>query len=122
MNLKQRLYKWLNPEIENEIAFLRHEREKFMAFDPKRVLTIVGGRVNLAGYELTEVESRVLKEEAVYLTKTELWGIFQNTLTETARKVMFEKSKDFDDMRTGKAMLYNLDVQKKIIEKILELK
>lgn len=61
-----------------------------------------------------------LKEEAAYIKRTDLWNIMQNRLADVARKTMFEKSKDFNDMLSGKLMLYNLQVQKDIIDKLLE--
>ena len=136
--LKQRLYKWFNltteEELEKIVAFwvikhkqasdeidrLKDEASSLMAFDSKKVMTNANGKLFLAGKELTPMEQKILKEEATYISKTELWGIFQNTIADTARKVMFENSKDFDDMRTGKAMLRNLDVQRKIIEIIIQ--
>lgn len=64
---------------------------------------------------LTEKEIQALKEEARYIKATRLWQIMTDTLGNTARETMFEKAKDFDDMKTGKAILYAIDVQEKIL-------
>lgn len=72
----------------------------------------------LNGELVTENEAKSLKEEVRFLKNTRLWSIFQNTLANQARKTMFELSKDYDDMRNGKMMLYNLDVQKNILSAI----
>lgn len=42
----------------------------------------------------------------------------QETLKDEAQTIMFLKSKDFQDMLVGKMMLYNLDVQNKIVERV----
>lgn len=79
----------------------------------KKILTI-------ADEPISPEQARILKEEAAYVKRTMLWDLYQNTIAETARKTMFEKSKDYNDMIVGKSMLYNLDVLKKIIDRILE--
>jgi len=52
------------------------------------------------------------------LERSRLWQIITNTLADIARKTMFEKAENFDDMRIGKAILYSIDLQKKIIEAV----
>lgn len=71
--------------------------------------------VYLGDYLMTEQEVSNLKEEVAFIIKTRIWEILTNTLGETARQAMFEKSKDFDDMKWGKAILYAIDVQNKIM-------
>lgn len=144
MNFKEKVSKWFNltteDELEKIVAFwtikhreagdeidrLRKETASLLAFDPAKVMTIATlpdgtKQLYLRGIPITAVEAKILKEEATYIEKTELWGVFQNTIADTARKVMFESAKDFDDMRTGKAMLRNLAVQKTIVKTLLEM-
>lgn len=59
-----------------------------------------------------------LKQEVQLIKNTQLYSIFMNTVKDQAQQIMFTKSKDFDDMRTGKAMLYNLDILDNIIKTI----
>jgi hypothetical protein len=117
---------------ERIIKELVNERAAMIAVDPalvvrtEEIIIDQQGRpmrkkiLTIGNEQLTPELTRILKEEAAYVKRTMLWGLFQNTIAETARKTMFENSKDFDDIRTGKALLYNLDLQKKIIERILE--
>lgn len=79
------------------------------------------GKIEIGGQSLSQEEIRILKEEALYIERTRLWSILTNTLADDARQVMFEKSKDFEDMRTGKAILYAIDIQEKIINKFKTL-
>lgn len=72
----------------------------------------------LDGRELEEKEVRQLQEEIVFLERTWIWEIFQKTLRHQAKKAMYENSTSFEDMQAGKLMLYNLDVQKKIVENL----
>ena len=70
----------------------------------------------LGDNKITEQEFANLKEEVAYITKTNIWKILTSTLGETARQTMFEKATNFDDMRWGKAILYAIDVQEKIMK------
>lgn len=82
------------------------------------VFTESAGGCFLNGKLLTKQELAVLKEEVNYFEKTRLYQIFMNTLGDAARKTMFENAKDFEDMKWGKAILYALDVERKICDKI----
>lgn len=82
------------------------------------VITQVGNVMLLGGKEISEAEKKVLREEAKYLKESRIWKVFQETLKYQAQLVMFEKSKDFNDMLVGKAMLRNLDVQNQILKKL----
>ena len=78
--------------------------------------------VKLAGQQISDVELRNLQAEIKTLKTFRIWSIFQNTIGEYARQVMFERSKDFEDMKSGKLMLYNLEVLRDIIKKIEDAK
>ena len=90
------------------------------AVNPYQVIRI-DDKLNKAfidGKELTKEEIKLLKDEIFALRQSRLWKIFSNTIAEQARKVMFEKSLNFEDMYAGKMMLYNLDVLNKITKVI----
>ncbi len=105
-----------NEELKKELETLK----KLVIFDLSKVFALKEGKVFIGDYEITDKLKKVLKEESAYIKNTELWKIMRNTLIKITHEVMFEKSKDFEDMRTGKAMLYNLDIQQKLLEKINE--
>lgn len=86
--------------------------------DIDNVFTQVGKVCLLGGKEISETERKALASEAKFLKETRLWKVFQETLKYQAQLVMFEKSQDFDDMRNGKAMLRNLDVQNQILKRL----
>jgi len=73
------------------------------------------GNIYLGGEKLDVTVARNLKEEAIFLGESQLWKLLTNTLRDQAQKVMFEQSTSYDDMRNGKMMLYNINVQEKII-------
>jgi len=78
------------------------------------------GQATLGGEKITDNELRGLKEEAGYIQRTRLWSVLTNTLQDQAHTVMFTKSKSWEDMVTGKTMLYNIDIQQKIIDMLLK--
>ncbi len=65
---------------------------------------------------ITQGEVNQIKEELKYIKHTRAWAIMQGTLADEARKSLFEKAKNSDDMMAGKMLLYALDVQQKILE------
>ena len=105
--------KWIKQKLINWVL-----RDLLCAVDVDRVISFEGNDLKINGEKITDQQRQILKEESTYIKRTDLWAIFQNTLADTARKTMFEKSKDFNDMMSGKLLLYALDVQKKIIEKL----
>lgn len=76
------------------------------------------GIVYLAGDRLTEQELKNLDEEIKYIKTMRIYNILFDTVREQARLVMFEKAKDFDDMRAGKSILYSLSVFENIFKVI----
>jgi len=115
-----------------EFARIEAERKTMLAVNPEKVIKVEEIIVEEAGkpmrkriltvgdMQLTPELTKILKEETAYVKRTMWWDLCQNTLTETARRTMFENSKDFDDVKTGKALLYAIDILKKITDKILE--
>ena len=76
----------------------------------------------IQGIDLTKEERISLRHEANQIKQTRLWSILTNTLVHQAHQKMFEKAESFDDMVAGKTMLYNIDIQKKIVEILSNLK
>lgn len=72
------------------------------------------GRAFLGEKIIESNEVSVLREEARILKEFKLWSIFKDTLTEQAKRVMFEKSESFDDMKYGKAILFCVDLEEGI--------
>lgn len=95
-------------------------KDIFCASVPDDVITFDKiGNAYVNSEKLDETQLDVLKSEAAFIVKSRLWTLITNSLAETAKKTMFEKSESFDDMMSGKMLLYAIDVQRKIIEKLL---
>ena len=86
------------------------EEDKILTYSEKT------GMIFLGGEKLEPEAALSLRQEAELLVNTKIWEIFQNTIGDTARKAMFEKSQSFEDMRSGKMMLYNLSILKKVVD------
>lgn len=63
-----------------------------------------------------------LQNEIKLLESTQLWKILTNTLQQDAMERMFFNSKDFDDMRGGKMLLFALSIQQGVINRIKGLR
>jgi len=83
---------------------------KYLAINPNQILKFGRGKVYLGGNIMPKEEFKILQAEVKYIEKTKFWEIITNYIPEQAKQIMFEKSTTFDDMKTGKAMLYNLDL------------
>lgn len=94
------------------------KKKDVLAVKTEDIITISTkvGAIFLGKDKITDSEFKNLQEEASYLKNTRIWSILTNTLRDQAKKTMFEKSQNWDDMRFGKAMLYNIGVQENIVE------
>ncbi len=74
----------------------------------------------LGNEQLSMEEIKMLKEEIRFLENTRIWHIITNTLASDAQEKMITKSQSFNDMLSGKMLLYGISVQKNIMRKIKE--
>lgn len=92
--------------------------------NPDFVLT-VGDKpphlIYLNGMQISDQELFNMDEERKALETWKTWGILQNTLSDMARKTMNEKATTYDDMMSGKLILFALDIQKSILSSIKSL-
>ena len=86
--------------------------EMVVTYDARHNLVFVGGE------QISHSEALSLKAEAKYLRKTRLWSLMQETLRDHAIQTITTKSMSWEDMKSGKLMLYNLGVQEKIVEAV----
>lgn len=113
--------KWLKQKL---LTYLT--RNLLCAVDEKMVITQVNTSNNrsyylLNGEKIASGQLVKLRHDANIIKDTDLWKIFENTLRSHAHKMMFTKSQTFDDVLSGKLMLYNLDIQKKILDTLSEI-
>ena len=116
----------------NEIAALKKEKQDLLFLDPEKIVTTevitvdeLGRPVQkkvllIGGRQLSTDETKILQEEARFIKRTMWWDLVQNTVVNTAKLKMFERSENFDDMRSGKGILYAADIYRKILDRILE--
>jgi hypothetical protein len=73
------------------------------------------GVVFVGGEHLDEAQILNLKSEAEYILQTGIWKILNETIRHVAHETMFTKSQTFEDMRSGRMMLYNLNTIKDLL-------
>ena len=94
-----------------------------ITIDPKDIFTVTKDGYVLLGKEpITADEVASLQEEIKFLEKTRIWAIMSAGVGERARQIMFEKSKTFEDMRVGKAMLYCMEMLRNTMVQIKSIK
>lgn len=81
-----------------------------VTYDSKNRNIYIGGELADAG------RLNNLKAEAEFFAQSELWRIIKETPKELAQRAMFVGGESLDDMKKGKAMLFTLDTQQKILE------
>ena len=79
------------------------------------------GAIFLGENPMTKEEVSSLQEEIKFLEKTRVWSILTNTLAYKAKEKMFENATTFEDMRFGKAMLFNITFMKTLMKQIKAL-
>lgn len=89
---------------------------------PEDIIIIRNGIVYLNGEQIGESELKELKREASLIKELRLWKILTNTLRSDAQERMYNKAVNFDDMMAGKLLLYAIDLQEKIVNKLDNLK
>ena len=80
------------------------------------------GKVVLGGDQISNSEMRAMKEEIKFIKETKTWKFITDYLQNQAKLKMFEESKDFTDLLIGKMMIYNINAQKEILERIVNYK
>lgn len=106
---------WIKNKLTKHLFCLPDYRQVIHQ-DPKTLKVYIGG------VEFTENEVKGLKEEVAFFKNTRLFSTFINTVAETARQTAFERSTNFEDMKTAKLMLLNLETLKQIMSVIENFK
>ena len=98
-------------------------KKLFPIYSLDRLVTITKqGNLLIGGKLADNNKLSNLQNEARFLANTELWELLTDTLKHRAEVAMFIKSKDTQDLMNGKMILYTLDVQNNILNKILKSK
>lgn len=114
------LLECFNDDVEKRAEELADEKVSKLlgTFDGKKVITYSEktGQIFLGGERIEKELIPTLNSEATFIKESQLWSILSNTIGDIARKTMFDKSQNFDDMLKGKMLLYQLSIQNKIID------
>lgn len=62
------------------------------------------GVVTVGGEEIKPEVLRVLREQAIYLSTSQLYELYMNTLRNESSKLALIQSKDFEDVQFAKAL------------------
>ena len=109
MKIKQIIARLLLPRLINSIKV-----EDVVSFSREGIY--------LGAYKVGKEELHALKEEIKYFEKARIWEILTNTLAFKAIERIGEKSITFDDVWSGKMMLFNIELQKNILAVIKNYK
>lgn len=85
--------------------------------DWKKVVTIneQQGILYIGGERADDMRLQNLKQEAEFIIGSELWQLIIETPKALAHKAMFTAGESLDDMKKGRAMLFTLTSQEKVV-------
>lgn len=78
------------------------------------------GDIFIGGQVLSKEELKTIKNQIDWLKKSDIYRILWDNTLETARRHIFDNSKNIDDLTWGKAMLYNKSIEEEIMNQILK--
>lgn len=107
--MKARIENWLLGHLFNAVS-----AREIVSNDPKT------GAVLVEGSPIQPSELRQLQAEIKALEGFRIWKLMSGTCRHHAEERIFRKSVSIEDVRFGKAMLYNLGVQKSIMDALRE--
>ena len=107
--VKTRLQNWLTSRL-------------FCSINLNDVFSVDGRILKVGGEQLSRQEIEQLKIEISFLERSFLWKLMQEKIRSNAMETAWKKSTSFDDIKTAKTMLVNLDIQNSILEIIKNYK
>ncbi len=105
--MKQRLLNCLLRYLFNAITI-----DEIISNDPKTGVVLIDGQ------PISPMELKTLQAEVKAIEGFRIWTLMSHTTKHLAEEKIFIKSITVDDMRFGKAMLYNLSLQTSILNVI----
>jgi hypothetical protein len=105
--MKQRIENWILRHLLNAPSL-----SEIIGTDQKT------GIVHIDGKAITPNELKQLQAEVKAMEGFRVWKLMSETTKHLAEDKVFNKSVNMDDIRYGKAMLYNIDLQKSIMKVI----
>lgn len=85
--------------------------------DERSVVTFnqKAGAIYIGGERADPGRLQALKAESEYFLASDLWKIIYESPKQLAHKAMFLAGESLDDLKKGRAILYTLDTQEKIL-------
>lgn len=74
------------------------------------------GAIYIGGERADAARLQSLKAEAEYLLASDIWSIIKESPKQLAHRAMFLAGESLDDLRKGRAILYTLETQQKILD------
>lgn len=97
-------------------------RKLFNTITADDILKLENQNMFLKGKRLTTEQITELKENAERFADSVVWKLLSDDIKYHANYLMYEKSKDYQDMMFGKAILYVVDIINKRLKWISRLK
>lgn len=99
--------------LEEATRAIDEEKVVFVGNDPQ-------GRtiVTLGGNDFDGQDAANLQSEAKMILNSQMWPILYETMRKTATVYMFTQMKTVEDAQYGKAVLFSIDVMKKVLERV----
>jgi hypothetical protein len=105
--MKQRIINFLLRKLLNAVTI-----DEIISNQPKTNILLIDGN------PVSQMELQSLQAEVKTLEKLRVWEILTHTLKSRAERRIFNESVHIDDIRFGKAMLYDLSLWKSILDSI----
>jgi len=96
-------------------------RNLFNGITDDDILHHDGQILYLGKNQLSLKDVKEISNGAKVIKEMYTWQLISNELKRTANQIMYEKSKDIDDMIFGKVILYVIDVIDKKLDKLARL-
>ncbi len=108
------------PKIKTDKELEAKFAKLLVSVNPYEVFTShkTGSILYLNRKPIEDTEIADLQSQVAFLRQSRLWNILNETVRSQAMDTMFTNSKTIEDLTFGKAMLYNLGVQNKIMDLI----
>lgn len=107
-------------DLERRAEELMHDKlvNLLTVVDDRAVVTFDKrvGAVFIGGERAEPARLQALKSEAQLVLTSEIWKIIFESPKELAQRAMFLAGESLDDLKKGRAILYTLDTQKKILD------
>lgn len=105
-----------------ELLAQKKLKDLLSLIDEKDVISIRGKQVLIGGEQLNDSQLANLRSEVEFLKASHIWTILNETPKKLAEQAMFvDDGKIENQLLKGRAILYTLATQKKILETVMAL-